>query len=137
MKVRNSLVSLRLLSNQYSYLFGSDTVSKTIINILYEIYMHQRNHIVCVTYIMNIPQRRLNFLLKTYFYYAVTRQFIYKMGAVKFVDITGYERFNHYVDNLPQKGPKVCFFFSGKKDENGHSFCIFCQMGSTFLPYTT
>lgn len=62
---------------------------------------------------------------------------IYKMGAVTFVNITGYERFNHYVDNLPEKHPKVCLYFAGKKDENGHSFCIYCQMGSKLLPSTS
>ncbi|KAI5641759.1 hypothetical protein NE865_06063 [Phthorimaea operculella] len=43
-------------------------------------------------------------------------------------NISNYEEFVSFVDNLPEGGPKVFFLFSGTKRENGRSWCISCQL---------
>lgn len=50
-------------------------------------------------------------------------------AKIKIVNIDNYDEFNNFVDNLPENGPSVFFFFTGKNKENGRSWCIYCQLG--------
>lgn len=49
--------------------------------------------------------------------------------AVKIINLSNYDEFNKFVSELPQKGPNVYLFFTGKKKENGRSWCTYCQIG--------
>lgn len=53
----------------------------------------------------------------------------HKMSNIKIENVNTFAQFTAFVDKLPEKGPTVCFFFIGKKKENGHSWCIYCQLG--------
>lgn len=48
----------------------------------------------------------------------------------KVEELQDYEQFTAYVDRLPNKGPKVYFFFTGKRKDNGRSWCMYCQLGN-------
>lgn len=50
-------------------------------------------------------------------------------SKVKIQNLDGYEEFTKFVDNLPKKTSNVFFLFTGKKKENGMSWCIFCALG--------
>lgn len=44
--------------------------------------------------------------------------------------LDNYEEFTKFIDKLPGQGPNSYFFFTGKKEEeNGKSWCIYCQLG--------
>lgn len=49
--------------------------------------------------------------------------------SAKKEEIENYDKFIEFIDKLPPKRPPVYFFFSGKKKDNGHSWCIYCQLG--------
>lgn len=49
--------------------------------------------------------------------------------SIKIHDLQNYGQFTEFVDKLPNNGPEAYFCFTGKKKENGHSWCIYCQLG--------
>lgn len=45
------------------------------------------------------------------------------------IELPTYEEFNNYVEKLPSQASNCFFYFTGKKKENGQSWCIYCQLG--------
>lgn len=51
------------------------------------------------------------------------------MVKTKLAYLDNYEEFSVFADKLTEKKKHVYFMFTGKKKENGRSWCIFCQLG--------
>lgn len=51
------------------------------------------------------------------------------MVKIDIYNINNYMEFNAFIEKLSTKGPGVYFLFTGKKKENGRSWCIYCQLG--------
>ncbi|CAG9585129.1 unnamed protein product [Danaus chrysippus] len=42
--------------------------------------------------------------------------------------LNDYNEFSNYLSNVKENQPKLYFFFTGKKKDNGRSWCIYCQL---------
>lgn len=47
-------------------------------------------------------------------------------------NLNNYEEFINFISNIDEKSKNVYFLFTGKKNENGQSWCIYCQLGWCF-----
>lgn len=47
--------------------------------------------------------------------------------------LNDYNEFKNYLSNIKDNQPKLYFFFTGKKKDNGRSWCIYCQLGYIYL----
>lgn len=48
---------------------------------------------------------------------------------VKIHNLNNYEEFTKLISNTDEELKNVYFLFTGKKKENGQSWCIYCQLG--------
>lgn len=52
---------------------------------------------------------------------------------VEYVQIEDFDNFSKYCADLNSTGPPTYFYFSGKKDDTGHSWCPDCVEGKFFI----
>lgn len=54
-------------------------------------------------------------------------------NKVAYHTLNNYEEFVQFVENIKTKKRNIYFLFTGSKKENGRSWCIYCQLGNSFL----